>query len=104
MNNYIDIENLNLEREKIEIYIKDEEEKLVNLINIFTSINNSLNIGSSVEIERMQKELVDKMKVIDKLHNTDIIMNNSFWVGVYPGMTDEMIDYIAKVIQEAIEQ
>ena len=29
-------------------------------------------------------------------------MNNSFWVGVYPGMTDEKIDYMAKVILEAI--
>jgi CDP-6-deoxy-D-xylo-4-hexulose-3-dehydrase len=29
-------------------------------------------------------------------------MNNTFWVGVYPGMTDEMIDYMASVIREAI--
>ena len=28
----------------------------------------------------------------------DFITNNSFWVGVYPGMTDEMIDYMAKAI------
>jgi CDP-6-deoxy-D-xylo-4-hexulose-3-dehydrase len=28
-------------------------------------------------------------------------MNNSFWIGVYPGMTDEIIDYMAKVIHEA---
>ena len=28
-------------------------------------------------------------------------MNNTFWVGVYPGMTDEMIDYMAQVIGEA---
>jgi CDP-6-deoxy-D-xylo-4-hexulose-3-dehydrase len=28
-------------------------------------------------------------------------MNNTFWVGVYPGMTDEMIDHMAKVIIEA---
>jgi CDP-6-deoxy-D-xylo-4-hexulose-3-dehydrase len=29
-------------------------------------------------------------------------MNNTFWIGVYPGMTDEMIDYMAKVIIEAV--
>ena len=29
-------------------------------------------------------------------------MNNTFWVSVYPGMTDEMIDYMAKVIKEAV--
>ena len=37
-----------------------------------------------------------------ELKNTDRIMKDTFWVGVYPGMTDEMIDYMAKVIKEAI--
>ena len=32
----------------------------------------------------------------------DRIMNDTFWVGVYPGMTDEMIDYMAQVIKEAV--
>ena len=43
-------------------------------------------------------------RVVGELTNTDYIMNNSFWVGVYPGMTDEMIDYMAEVIREAVEQ
>lgn len=43
-------------------------------------------------------------RVAQNLNNTDVIMNNSFWVGVYPGMTDEMIDYMAKIIKEAVEQ
>ncbi len=41
-------------------------------------------------------------RVIGDLPNTDRIMNQSFWVGVYPGMTDEMIDYMSKTIKEAI--
>ena len=43
-------------------------------------------------------------RVIGDLTVTDHIMNNTFWVGVYPGMTDQMIDDMAKVIIEAVEQ
>ena len=46
----------------------------------------------------------DAYRVVGGLENTDFIMNNTFWVGVYPGMTDEMIDYMAKVILEAISE
>lgn len=41
-------------------------------------------------------------RVVGSLENTDFIMNHTFWVGVYPGMTDAMIDYMAKTIREAI--
>ena len=41
-------------------------------------------------------------RVVGELTNTDRIMSDTFWVGVYPGMTDEMIDYMAKTIREAI--
>ncbi|MFQ8957502.1 MAG: lipopolysaccharide biosynthesis protein RfbH [Eubacterium sp.] len=41
-------------------------------------------------------------RVIGDLSVTDSIMNNTFWIGVYPGMTDEMIDYMAKTIIEAV--
>ena len=41
-------------------------------------------------------------RVIGELNNTNRVMENSFWVGVYPGMTDEKIDYMAKVIKEAV--
>ena len=43
-------------------------------------------------------------RVIGKLENTDRIMNDSFWVGVYPGMTKEKLDYMAKVILEALSK
>lgn len=43
-------------------------------------------------------------RVVGGLENTEYIMNNTFWVGVYPGMTDEMIDYMAKVIMDAVNQ
>ena len=46
----------------------------------------------------------DAYRVAGTLDNTDFIMNNTFWVGVYPGMSDEMIDYMAQVIKEAVNQ
>ena len=45
----------------------------------------------------------DAYRVSGDLETTDFIMNNTFWVGVYPGMTDGMIDYMAKVIIEAVK-
>lgn len=42
-------------------------------------------------------------RVVGGLENTDKIMNDTFWVGVYPGMTDEMIDYMAQIISEAVK-
>lgn len=41
-------------------------------------------------------------RIVGELANTDRIMADTFWVGVYPGMNDAMIDYMAKTIKEAI--
>ena len=46
----------------------------------------------------------DAYRVVGNLENTEYIMNNTFWVGVYPGMTDDMIDYMAQVIIEAVSK
>lgn len=45
----------------------------------------------------------DAYRVVGDLKMTDFVMNQSFWVGVYPGMTDEMIDYMAEVIEGAVK-
>lgn len=42
-------------------------------------------------------------RVVGELINTDRIMDNTFWIGVYPGMTDEKLDYMAKTIGEAFQ-
>ncbi|MDD5052463.1 MAG: lipopolysaccharide biosynthesis protein RfbH [Sulfuricurvum sp.] len=41
-------------------------------------------------------------RVIGDLPNTDKIMNDSFWIGLYPGMGDAAIDYMINTIQEYI--
>lgn len=42
-------------------------------------------------------------RVVGELTNTDRIMRDTFWVGLYPGMTDEKIDYMAKVIKDSVK-
>jgi CDP-6-deoxy-D-xylo-4-hexulose-3-dehydrase len=43
-------------------------------------------------------------RVVGDLHVADRIMRDTFWIGVYPGMSDEMIDYMAEKIHEALKQ
>ena len=39
-------------------------------------------------------------RVIGTLDKTDMIMNNTFWIGVYPGMTKANLEYMVKVIKD----
>lgn len=41
----------------------------------------------------------DSYRVVGELKNTDIVMSNSFWVGVYPGMTKKKMDFIISKIK-----
>lgn len=43
-------------------------------------------------------------RVVGELVNTDRIMNDTFWIGVYPGMDHQKIDYMVRMLHEAIVQ
>jgi CDP-6-deoxy-D-xylo-4-hexulose-3-dehydrase len=38
-------------------------------------------------------------RVVGELENTNIIMNNTFWIGVFPGITEEMMDFVVEKIE-----
>ena len=50
------------------------------------------------------RESGEGYRIVGELRETDRIMRDTFWVGVYPGMTPEMIDYMASVILEGLNQ
>ena len=41
-------------------------------------------------------------RIVGELTQTDRIMNDTFWLGVYPGLTDEKIDYMAQTVKDAV--
>lgn len=41
-------------------------------------------------------------RVVGSLEHTDRIMKDTFWVGVYPGMTDEKLAYMTKIVKEGV--
>ncbi|RKX57302.1 MAG: hypothetical protein DRP28_06820, partial [Thermodesulfobacteriota bacterium] len=45
-----------------------------------------------------------KYKVVDELKNTDKVMRDAFWIGVYPGLTEEMLIYIVESIKEFVKK
>jgi CDP-6-deoxy-D-xylo-4-hexulose-3-dehydrase len=42
-----------------------------------------------------------KTRVVGDLNNSDHVMNQAFWIGISPGISAEMIDYVVKVLHEA---
>ncbi len=81
-----------LDRNKVTKYIESK--------NVQTRLLFSGNIVKQPCFDEIRD--TDAYRVVGALDNSEFVVNNTFWVGVYPGMTDEMIDYMAKVIIEAV--
>jgi CDP-6-deoxy-D-xylo-4-hexulose-3-dehydrase len=52
----------------------------------------------------MELKKGEDYRIVGDLEMTDNVMNNSFWIGVYPGMRKEMIDYMIQTIREYVGQ
>ncbi len=87
-------EESGLERDRITRYIEEH--------NIQTRLLFSGNLIRHPCFDQIRG--TDAYRVSGGLEVTDSIMRNAFWVGVYPGMTDEKLDYMIRVIKQAVEQ
>lgn len=65
----------------------------------FADAKIKLRIGNSPLL--ISKNITDEQ--YSRLPNTEIIMHRTFWVGVYPGMTEEMVDFMIQKIQEFVK-
>jgi len=45
-----------------------------------------------------------KYRIFDSLKNTDLVMENLFWIGVYPGITKEKLNYAIKIMNKFFEE
>ncbi len=43
-------------------------------------------------------------RIVGDLTNSDIITEHTFWIGVYPGLTDEMLDYVVATIKDFVAE
>lgn len=86
-------ENASFTRDEIVKYL---EEKNIQTRNLFSG-----NYIKHPCFEEM-REKQEGYRVVGSLKNTDCIMNNSFWIGVYPGMDNEKLDYMIKEIKKFV--
>lgn len=81
-----------------EALVREIEAKGIQTRNLFAG-----NLIKHPCFDEMRKS-ASGYRVAGSLDNTDRIMKDTFWVGVYPGMTDEMIDYMVRMIQGAVRK
>jgi CDP-6-deoxy-D-xylo-4-hexulose-3-dehydrase len=69
-------------------------------INLLESRRISTRLLFGGNLIRQPAYLGIERRVVGDLTNTDFVMNNVFWIGVYPGLTLPMIDYMAETIHQ----
>ncbi len=70
-----------------------KREKLTNYLEK-NGISTRLLFGGNITKQPYFVDNKIRYKIVDDLKNTDFAMNNAFWIGVYPGIDDEMIQYV----------
>ena len=72
------------------------ESKKIQTRNLFAG-----NLLRHPAFDKMRKGQAE-YRVIGNLENTDRVLESTFWLGVYPGMTKEMLQYMIDIIKEFV--
>lgn len=86
-------ENVGFTRDELSVFL---ESRNIQTRNLFSG-----NLIKHPCFDEMRKEQKG-YRVIGDLNNTDCIMYNSLWIGVYPGLTKEKLDYVINCIKEFV--
>src|SRR3954469_3262688 len=70
----------------------------VDLLNFLAQRNVGTRLLFAGNLTRQPSMAGRNYRIHGELTNTDVIMNDTFWVGVFPGLTESMLDYIAESI------
>ena len=71
----------------------------VDLINFLDGANIGTRLLFAGNIVRQPYMIGRNFRISGELKNTDIVMKQTFWIGVYPGLTTEMLDYLCDQIE-----
>lgn len=87
-------DNVTFTRNEIVEYLEDNK---IQTRNLFA--------GNMTKHPMFESMILNKdYRVVNELSNTNKVMNNSFWIGVYPGLTQEQIEYIVNNIKRFLEE
>lgn len=73
--------------------------KRVDLINYLDQNKIGTRLLFSGNLVRQPYMVNRNFRVSEDLKNTDIVMNDSFWIGLYPGLSSEMLDFTVSKIE-----
>jgi CDP-6-deoxy-D-xylo-4-hexulose-3-dehydrase len=65
------------------------------------NIQNRLLFGGN--LLRQPAFLGAPQRVVGNLSNTDLVMESTFWLGVWPGLTPQMLDYVIEVMHDLVQ-
>ncbi len=83
-------ENIPFKRDELTAFLND---KLIETRNLFAG-----------NMTKQPGFLNQKWRIAEHLDNTDYIMNNTFFLGTYPGLTEDMFSYSEEVLEEFIKK